>query len=107
MMINKKFGKWTVLKESDIRDKWGAKYYECKCECNYIGLVRPDHLRKKKSQGCYACNKRGAKHGYSRTSTYRIWQGMFSRCYNSKNQSYYLYGERGIKICNRWKLFEG
>lgn len=106
IIISSVYGKWAILKESERRDKWGAKYYECKCECGYIGQVRPDHLLKGQSRECYACNKRGAKHGYARTATYRIWQGIFQRCYNPKSASYYLYGGRGIKVCDRWHQFE-
>ena len=33
---------------------------------------------------------------------YRIYYGMKQRCYNPKNPSYYLYGGKGIKICDEW-----
>lgn len=105
-MINQKFGKWMVLKESELKDKWGAKYYDCKCECGFIGRIRPDHLKQGKSRGCFACNKRRTSHGQSRTQTYKIWQGMLQRCYNQKTASYYLYGERKIKVCDSWHKFE-
>jgi hypothetical protein len=28
---------------------------------------------------------------------------MINRCENPKNKCYYLYGERGIRVCNRWR----
>ena len=34
---------------------------------------------------------------------YRIWQGMKKRCYNPKDHHYYIYGGRGIKVCDEWK----
>lgn len=34
--------------------------------------------------------------------TYGIWRGMMSRCGNTKDPSYQLYGGRGIKVCERW-----
>jgi hypothetical protein len=34
--------------------------------------------------------------------TYKIWQGMMDRCYNTRSSSYSLYGGRGIKVCERW-----
>lgn len=33
---------------------------------------------------------------------YNVWQGMKQRCNNPKNKNYYLYGGRGIKICEQW-----
>lgn len=105
-MLGKKFGKWTILKEYALKDKHGALYHECKCDCGNIKYVRPDYLTKGKSKGCYSCNKRGTRHGYAKTSTYKIWQGMLGRCYNSNNANFYLYGERGIKVCERWHEFE-
>jgi len=31
------------------------------------------------------------------------WANIIERCYNSKSPSYYWYGERGIKMCERWQ----
>ena len=31
------------------------------------------------------------------------WANMIERCYNPKASSYYWYGERGIKMCERWQ----
>jgi hypothetical protein len=44
-------------------------------------------------------------HGYSNTSTYRIWSNMRSRCEKLKDASYEHYGGRGIKVCQRWSSF--
>src|SRR5882724_1378814 len=43
------------------------------------------------------------RHGMSHTSEYESWSGMLQRCCNSKDQDFYLYGSRGIKICERWR----
>lgn len=45
------------------------------------------------------------RHGYSRTPTYYTWEGIIQRCNNSNDDSYYLYGGRGITVCEEWKLF--
>lgn len=34
--------------------------------------------------------------------TYIIWKGIRGRCYCKSNKSYGRYGERGIKMCDRW-----
>ncbi len=55
--------------------------------------------------------KRGGQvvHGHAkdrRSSTYRSWAAMLTRCYNSNCQGYACYGGRGIKVCRRWHVFE-
>ena len=34
---------------------------------------------------------------------YKVWDNMKARCYNPKHTSYYLYGGRGITMCDEWK----
>ena len=38
----------------------------------------------------------------SQKRIYKIWHGMMSRCYNTKNTQYCYYGERGITVCKSW-----
>lgn len=35
-----------------------------------------------------------------------IWYSMKDRCYNVKHDYYYNYGGRGIKVCDRWLIFD-
>lgn len=44
------------------------------------------------------------KHGFTRTqrSTYQCWSDMKSRCLNPNHAQFKNYGERGIRICDRW-----
>lgn len=41
-----------------------------------------------------------------RRRTYLSWRDMRRRCENPKNRNYRYYGERGIKVCERWQSFE-
>lgn len=34
---------------------------------------------------------------------YNTWLGMRKRCYRPENDNYYLYGARGITVCERWR----
>lgn len=48
------------------------------------------------------------QHGYSsgkRRKEYRIWCLIKGRCLSKSNPKYYMYGARGIKICERWMKF--
>lgn len=41
-----------------------------------------------------------------KTKEYIAWDRMKSRCCNKKNARYKDYGGRGIKVCERWMIFE-
>ncbi|MDU1413435.1 MAG: helix-turn-helix transcriptional regulator [Clostridium sp.] len=42
------------------------------------------------------------RHGLSKTKNWNVWQSMLQRCNNENCKDYYLYGARGIKVCNEW-----
>lgn len=43
--------------------------------------------------------------GGVKTKSYVAWKNMIHRCYNENNKDYKYYGEKGITICDEWKLF--
>lgn len=45
-------------------------------------------------------------HQMSNTRFYKIWKGLFTRCYNKNYRLYKNYGGRGISVCERWHSFE-
>ena len=42
-------------------------------------------------------------HGGSHTRLYSIWKSMKSRCYCPNWKPYFLYGARGITVCDEWR----
>jgi len=34
---------------------------------------------------------------------YKTWENMNSRCYNPKAAKFYLYGGKGIRVCDEWR----
>lgn len=43
-----------------------------------------------------------SKNRYYNYPEYNSWTSMKTRCYNKNSARYYLYGERGVRVCSRW-----
>lgn len=109
--LNKRFGR-LIVKEI-IKEKGKNSKYRCLCDCGkeittwYNNL----YLGKTLSCGCLNDEQRHRtdnkahtiKHGLSGSRLSIIRNGMISRCYNSKSENYYLYGGRGIDVCEEWR----
>jgi hypothetical protein len=80
--------------------------WNCQCDCGNTSIVQSNNLKSGNSKSCGCLNIDNITvHGCSGkkiTSEYIAWDNMKSRCYNPNNPRYKHYGERGIKICDRW-----
>lgn len=101
------FGRWTVIDRYE--DKGKAQRWKCVCACGTEKLVNGNHLKRGNTQscGCLATERRignqhGRTHNLSHLPEYQSWLRAKSRCNNPKNPSYARYGERGIRVCERW-----
>lgn len=101
-MIGNKYGEWLVLES--LVNKLGQRTLRCICKCGVERILTASILKLGKNHQCHLCNV--TKHGYEGTPTYNTWRSMLMRCNNPKNHNYKLYGERGIKVCDRWLKFE-
>ncbi len=114
-----RFGMLTVIKEvegviyADRRQK--RRRFEFKCDCGNttirgIGSVKRND-RSNPSCGCTRITPQflesSLTHGERRhertTVEYTTWCNMKARCYNPNRHDYYLYGGRGITVCDRWR----
>lgn len=105
-MTNRTFGKLTVKRFAGT-NKRGEATWECKCDCGKKTIVPGNKLRSghTTSCGCVRFSRIGEHnrtHGMTNSRLYNIWSRMKARCNNPKEQYYYLYGGRGIKICDEW-----
>ena len=80
------------------------RHVECICECGKIFVTQVSNARRAVSCGCL--NPKNSSHKMTKTSTYKTWHSMRSRCLNKKHKRYNSYGGRGITICDRWEKFE-
>jgi len=108
-ITGKKFNLLTVLREAGI--KKGSYQWECLCDCGNIYVTDGCRLRTNRVKSC-GCTRRNnliktvTKHGLCYTNEYKIWTGIKYRILNKKRTGYHRYGGRGIKLCERWTVFE-
>ena len=80
-------------------------FWLCRCDCGTEKEIVMDCLVSgmTKSCGCFKReNPTNVTHGLTGTPTNKIWNGMKKRCYQKNSPTYYKYGGRGIRICERW-----
>jgi hypothetical protein len=109
-MTGQKLGRLTFIKEV-AKPEALSIHWECLCDCGNTAIINGTLARVGHTMSC-GCLKQErllasvTTHGKSSDPTYFLWNGMHQRCYNTKHHSYKNYGERGIKICDRWHDFE-
>ena len=98
-----KFNNLLVI-ERDYNVKTGKAYWKCLCDCGNKTIVSGSNLRNGsvKSCGCLIYRSKNKTHGMSKSSLYKIWNGMKFRCTNKNSGSYKNYGQRGISVCEEW-----
>jgi hypothetical protein len=100
------FGKLRVISQVGATNR--QMFWLCECGCGTICTVRGGNLKNGHTTtcGCYGRHSRET-HGHTKggkvSSTYGIWATMIWRCHNPNSQSFYLYGQRGVTVCERWR----
>ena len=113
-LVGQKFGRLTVIEQRGFTEpnKYGRRHaiWYCKCDCgNYVERTTDVLKRGKSSCGCRQkeileeMSNAHRTHNLSRTRLYRIYKGMYNRCYYEGSQRYNAYGGRGITMCDEWK----
>lgn len=102
-----KFGRWTVLKRMPPKPGRGNVQWRVHCDCGTIRILSGDTLisGSSKSCGCLKIEQSRARlttHGMRKTPLYNVWSNMRRRCNNSTYHEFYLYGGRGISVCDTW-----
>lgn len=111
-LVGKRFGRLTA---HSLLGKMGGSehHWRCVCDCGTEKVVIGSLLRRgmTKSCGCLQLEsnltvKRNLTHGMAHSPTYHTWECMIQRCGNEENPKFVNYGERGIRVCERWHAFE-
>jgi hypothetical protein len=105
-----KFGRWTFVRRSDVPRK---ALFRCDCGVERETFITNVVSGKSTSCGCFLrewTTDRSTKHGHAKRGNhsplYETWAGMVARCTKKYRPDYHRYGGRGIKVCDRWMVFE-
>jgi hypothetical protein len=123
-LIGQRFGRLLVTARAPrpTTQRYYATRWECRCDCGNTKTVFASALRSKATQSC-GCLQRAAasknirralavgsrgnlRHGKSADPEWVVWSHIKQRCFNIKDPAYINYGGRGIKVCDRWLIFE-
>ncbi len=105
-LTGQRFGRRVVVERATNGPRQEVMWL-VRCDCGNTRAVYAQTLRRGTADGC---GKRdccvNTRHGHTaggqHTVEYNAWQSMMARCYNSQNESYHYYGDRGITVCKRW-----
>ncbi len=119
-------GAKSLLKNGELRDDLPRRYgrltyirvaflgpgkepnLELRCDCGKVVIRCWQHVRSGRTASCGCFGKEIRRkaltiHGRSKTLLHRVWCAMIERCEDKNNKCFYLYGGRGIKVCDRWR----
>ena len=117
MITGQRYGRLVVIERAGS-DREGKSLWRFKCDCGNETTITAKSAKSGNTTSC-GCRRRETlkelpirsyKHGNNRrgqrASEYTIWSSMKSRCHNPNDNDFYLYGARGIAVCDRWQQFE-
>lgn len=107
-LVGERFGKLVVASLASTGRQ--GRVWRCLCDCGGSKDILGGSLRSGRTASCGCSYRESAKrmgdankrHGMTHETEHTIWTTMRARCNNPKSNSYYLYGARGIKVCERW-----
>jgi hypothetical protein len=108
-LTGQRFGRLLVLEESGKVGR--AIAWRCRCDCGAEPVVVGHNMKSGLVRSCGCLRREMAstktrRHGMTDTDEYRTWSRIRNRCNNANDVDFADYGGRGIKVCERWDLFE-
>jgi len=106
-LLDKVFGRLTVIAFDDWYPKLKQSRWKCICECGNEVTVLGGNLKRGIAKSCGCLQKERAseaniKHGGRGTRLYNIWKAMKQRCIDPNTINYKHYGGKGITVCKEW-----
>lgn len=103
--------RWLAISDSQlIPVKTNRKISKAtfKCSCGKIRFIRLHTVFRGDSQSCGCLQKEVVSKSSKKYSVVNVvirqaYHSMMARCYNPKTENFYLYGGRGVSVCNEWR----
>lgn len=120
-LVGFRFGRLLVVDDSGKRDGRGNAHWRCVCDCGASTIVMAGNLLQGQTRSCGCLQREVAAHNgrefsvgrpahghcsQRRTPTFNSWLAMLERCCRDTSVGWRRYGGRGIKVCDRWLVFE-
>lgn len=114
-LTGKRYGRLVVAEFDHLQNH--KAYWKCTCDCGLTVVATGNNLRSGNTTSCGCLRRETARargqmnrvHGEShdnKTRLYTIWCGMRQRCNNPNHAAYYLYGRKGVQVCEEWCNYE-
>lgn len=112
-LVNLRFGRLVVVEQAG-KNKWNKRLWLCHCDCGEDRVILENRLKSGETRSCKCLQRdgvitRNTKHNHAKrknkSKIYSIWTAMIQRCTNQNSKDYFLYGGRGILVCEHWKQF--
>ena len=103
-LTNQKFGYLTAISIDSSKKSGHNTYWLCRCDCGNTRSLQTHQLTAGNvtSCGCMNTKKRKSEYLLDKKRIFNIYNGMRTRCCNSKSPSFKYYGGKGITICDEW-----
>ena len=96
-LAGKKYDRCEVLGFAGYKGPFTA--WLCQCRCGTKFVRRGADLERGGREGCGCFRNKSSIPAPVR----QMWRSVLGRCYNPRHISYRLYGQRGIRVCKRWR----
>lgn len=111
-LVDSIFGRLTVV--GFVGSSNGHRFWKCLCSCGNFKVVSTNRLRNGNVKSCGCLHRESASrqgkanttHGLRHSREYKSWCSMKRRCLTPSCHAFKDYGQRGIKVCDRWLNFE-
>jgi len=96
-------GEQITLKVDKIIDGWGYwEYTDNLGNFKQIPVIRKNNSKNSK----YYYRSRIKRNDDNQNPLYHKWRNVTSRCLSPKTHNYKNYGEKGVKVCKEWLIFD-